>query len=583
MPGGTLAPSRLDELKKRFEENPRRFFAPLANEYRKSGDLDQAIALCQEHLADQAGNMNGHVVYGQALFDAGRYEESEATFGTALSLDPENLIALRHLGDIARAHNDAAKALEWYKRVLDADPRNDEILGFIEELKGASAAPPPAEPARAPTPVSNDAVTPRVTRAVGAADEGKTVEITPVKGLSLGTGTPVAPNDLIEPVRPSGPAKRMSLLDISLDLGGVGESGIGAGLDAPPADLSPPSFEMPAGAPGEPAASIELDSGLGWDMGSVDLVSASDTADESAPSVETPQVFVTETMAELYLQQGFRDEALQVYKQLAEQNPDDASLRDRISRLEHGDRASISFDAVQDHDLDLAPGTDSLVMMNEPAAAPDVSEPAAAPDVAEPASMAFDALPMIATFAETVAATAVEVEPVAFATPTPVVAIPSVQSARAFFASLAQRRAVRGDGTPVQSAAAVAAPEAALTLSSAGGTIDGLFGATSSDADDVMGRALATAVGTVESAPIRGKPTQAAASELTLDSVFRSDSPMRTSGPIARQSKVLNFDQFFAADAPADPPAPAADPDAPPASPADDAQFNSWLKGLRDQ
>ena len=41
-----MAASRLDELKKRFEENPRRFFAPLANEYRKAGDLDQAIALC---------------------------------------------------------------------------------------------------------------------------------------------------------------------------------------------------------------------------------------------------------------------------------------------------------------------------------------------------------------------------------------------------------------------------------------------------------------------------------------------------------------------------------------------------------
>ena len=574
MPGGTLAPSRLDELKKRFEENPRRFFAPLANEYRKSGDLDQAIALCQEHLADQAGNMNGHVVYGQALFDAGRYPEAEVTFATALALDPENLIALRHLGDIARTNNDVARALDWYQRVLDADPRNDEILGFIEELKGAAAAAPPPEPARTPTPtaatpISSNAVTPRVTRAVEGIDLAKTVEITA-----------------------TGPAKRMSLLDMSLDLGGVGESGIGAGLDAP-LDLSPPTFQSapitpttPA-APAEPVAAIDLDSGLGWDMGSVDLVSTSGTADEPAQPVDTPQVFVTETMAELYLQQGFRDEALQVYRQLAEQNPDDASLRERIAHLERGDRASMSFDVVKDEVLDLAPGTDSLVMMNEPAAAPDMVELAAAPDVAEPDASAFDALPMIDTFAETVASTAVDVEPVAFATPTPVVATPTVQSARAFFASLAQRRAVRGDGTPAHSAVAVVAPEPAIVLSTAAGTIDGLFGTASSEADDVMGRALATAlataVATVESAPMRGKPTQAAASELTLDSVFRSDSPARASGPAARQSKVLNFDQFFAPEPPVDAPAPAADTGAPPASPADDAQFNSWLQGLKDQ
>ena len=38
---------RIDELKKRYDENPRRFFASLANEYRKAGDLEQAITLCQ--------------------------------------------------------------------------------------------------------------------------------------------------------------------------------------------------------------------------------------------------------------------------------------------------------------------------------------------------------------------------------------------------------------------------------------------------------------------------------------------------------------------------------------------------------
>ena len=36
---------RIDELRKKFEENPRRYFAPLANEYRKAGDVEQAIAI----------------------------------------------------------------------------------------------------------------------------------------------------------------------------------------------------------------------------------------------------------------------------------------------------------------------------------------------------------------------------------------------------------------------------------------------------------------------------------------------------------------------------------------------------------
>ena len=93
--------ARIDELRKKFDENPRRYFAPLANEYRKIGDLEQAIFICQEYLPQQPGHMSGHIVYGQALFEAGRLDDARAVFETALSLDPENLIALRHLGDIA--------------------------------------------------------------------------------------------------------------------------------------------------------------------------------------------------------------------------------------------------------------------------------------------------------------------------------------------------------------------------------------------------------------------------------------------------------------------------------------------------
>ena len=122
---------RIDELKKRYDENPRRFFASLANEYRKAGDLDQAISICQAHLAEQPSNMNGHVVYGQALFEAGRYDEAKTTFESALALDPENLIALRHLGDIACTNGANESAREWYERVLDADPRNEEIAQIM--------------------------------------------------------------------------------------------------------------------------------------------------------------------------------------------------------------------------------------------------------------------------------------------------------------------------------------------------------------------------------------------------------------------------------------------------------------------
>ncbi|MHB1864244.1 MAG: tetratricopeptide repeat protein, partial [Gemmatimonadaceae bacterium] len=136
------SPARIDELKKKFDENPRRYFAPLANEYRKAGDPDQAIAICREFLPQQPGHMSGHIVYGQALFDAQQFEEAKSVFDMALSLDPENLIALRYLGDISRGLGDFDSARAWYQRVLDADPRNEEIAAVLTSL--AEAAPAPA-------------------------------------------------------------------------------------------------------------------------------------------------------------------------------------------------------------------------------------------------------------------------------------------------------------------------------------------------------------------------------------------------------------------------------------------------------
>ncbi|NUQ20286.1 MAG: tetratricopeptide repeat protein, partial [Gemmatimonadaceae bacterium] len=140
---------RIDELQKKFDENPRRYFAPLANEYRKAGDLEQAIQLCRAYLPQQPGHMSGHIVFGQALFESGQYDEARGVFETALGLDPENLIALRHLGDIARQSGDVGGARSWYQRVLDADPRNEEIAAQIAAL---DAAPPVAPAAAAPSP-----------------------------------------------------------------------------------------------------------------------------------------------------------------------------------------------------------------------------------------------------------------------------------------------------------------------------------------------------------------------------------------------------------------------------------------------
>ncbi len=135
---------RIDELRQKFHENPRRYFAPLANEYRKAGDPEQAIAICRAHLAQQPGHMSGHVVYAQSLYDAGRTDESHVVFEKALSLDPDNAIVLRSLGDIARQRGDSTEAVHWYSRAVDADPHDTVVAAYIAELSEPLTADTPA-------------------------------------------------------------------------------------------------------------------------------------------------------------------------------------------------------------------------------------------------------------------------------------------------------------------------------------------------------------------------------------------------------------------------------------------------------
>jgi tetratricopeptide (TPR) repeat protein len=60
---------------------------------------------------------------------------------------------------------------------------------------------------------------------------------------------------------------------------------------------------------------------------------------ETAPVIEQPpaaeqQPRATETLAEIYLSQGFKDKALQIYRELLSKNPENESLKQKVASLE---------------------------------------------------------------------------------------------------------------------------------------------------------------------------------------------------------------------------------------------------------
>jgi len=536
-------PSRIDELRKKFDENPRRYFAPLANEYRKIGDFEQAIFICQEFLPQQPGHMSGHIVYGQALFETGRHDEARSVFETALALDPENLIALRHLGDIARARGDSETARAWYRRVLESDPRNEEIAGILASLD-MEPAPPPASASAQESGSPGDAEGGAITLESAISSAGGTEahpteeskeqgsaepappapsernfdELTKLFTSTSPSGLPSGPLQLIhegedllgapethaspeaQPIRSSGPVSGFSAFGGDEDSAPSGfHASFLEGLTSEPPPAEPARQEEPPAPPAE----------------------ARPTAQPAAPGADASTAFVTETMAELYVQQGHHDQALEVYRKLVKLHPNDPNLAARLRALEE-QRAQ--------------------PLRGVPAI------PAPEPDVVRHAG------PTIREFLELIA----DFRP-------------------------------RGSRTPddrVSSPADVAPDTRAGSAATVGGSIHNLF--TDAEQRRPAGQAETNRESMAASAPhdraeaeqpLPGRPSTPAASELSLDHVFRHATPASGSGA----QSGFSFDQFFSQQAQQDVKASDAEPapEGGPGQPDDIQQFNAWLEGLK--
>ncbi|HEU5262062.1 MAG TPA: tetratricopeptide repeat protein, partial [Gemmatimonadales bacterium] len=141
--------SEIDKLEQRYRENPKgRNFAPLADAYRKAGLLDNAIELCKSGLERHPDYVSAHIVYGRCLIDQKSDAAAADVFRKVITLDPENVLALRMLAEIAQRGSRFDEAVEWLTRLLSADPMNGEAAEALSRMrsKAAQTAAKRAEP-----------------------------------------------------------------------------------------------------------------------------------------------------------------------------------------------------------------------------------------------------------------------------------------------------------------------------------------------------------------------------------------------------------------------------------------------------
>ena len=173
------ATSEIEKLERRYSENPDgRFFAPLADAYRKSGQVDRALELVRAGLQKHPDYLSAHIVLGRCLLDKGTDADAAGTFQSVLALDGENIIALKSLAEIAERGGRADEARRWLTKLLSVDSMNSEAEADLQRLGGALAG-PVAPVAEAPAAAAPETSFADIAREMERAAAAKAPEATP--------------------------------------------------------------------------------------------------------------------------------------------------------------------------------------------------------------------------------------------------------------------------------------------------------------------------------------------------------------------------------------------------------------------
>ncbi|MSO46300.1 MAG: tetratricopeptide repeat protein [Acidobacteria bacterium] len=92
---------RIDELRRRIGSDPASIaFAQLGEEYRRSGNFQEAVRMCRAGLEQPPTYLSARVTLGRALLELEQFDEARGEFEYVLISAPDNLIALRSMAEL---------------------------------------------------------------------------------------------------------------------------------------------------------------------------------------------------------------------------------------------------------------------------------------------------------------------------------------------------------------------------------------------------------------------------------------------------------------------------------------------------
>ena len=143
----------IERCKAKLQREPQSLvFAQLADAYRKSGMLDEAIRVCREGLKHHPNYASAYMVLGRTYLAKGELPEAREAFQQTLHLSPDNVLAYRFLGQIAEAQGEIEEAAHAYRTALTLNPFDQETRAALGGLE--AKIPAPEQPTLLESPAS---------------------------------------------------------------------------------------------------------------------------------------------------------------------------------------------------------------------------------------------------------------------------------------------------------------------------------------------------------------------------------------------------------------------------------------------
>ncbi len=369
----TLADTRIEELRRRLERDPgSRLFAQLAEEHRKAGEHAEAIRVARAGLAQHPSYPSARLTLGRALLDSGDAGQARVELEAALRDAPDNILASRFLGQALESLGELGPALVQLERTLKMAPGDRQLESQIASLQARLRSPQALPPASAAIPPPSAASRSEVTApfpgraapanpAAGTADDGDLIPPTIRIHRPGDRAARLHPSPLPPPLPPNAAPPVAAAPSVQPPLPPPVATRAQAPIVPVPPAAPAPAAPAPAGAPASGTAppsrprvsaepfyesdvALTLPTSTPLEVRPADdtvvptlppgAVAADETVFEAEAAPERTAPFSSSTLAELYFRQGLVDRAVEVYRQVLDEEPGNERARSRLAELE---------------------------------------------------------------------------------------------------------------------------------------------------------------------------------------------------------------------------------------------------------